>query len=179
MGQGWKGLKGARINRAIVVSPHSNRRQSTRPHICAGCPPPRLRGCGHRHRRLRGAAAHRGCDQGAIGEWRCSSLVQLTSDAAASILHSSPQADQPQPQPSQPQPNPSPSQPQPQPNPTQPHPPQAGKDICLANKETLIAGGPFVLPLAAEYGVKILPADSEHSAIFQVMQGLPEGGLRK
>lgn len=56
---------------------------------------------------------------------------------------------------------------------------QAGKDICLANKETLIAGGPFVLPLAAEYGVKILPADSEHSAIFQVMQGLPEGGLRK
>jgi 1-deoxy-D-xylulose-5-phosphate reductoisomerase len=36
-----------------------------------------------------------------------------------------------------------------------------------------------VLPLAAEYGVKILPADSEHSAIFQVMQGLPEGGLRK
>jgi hypothetical protein len=57
--------------------------------------------------------------------------------------------------------------------------PQAGKDICLANKETLIAGGPTVLPLAAEYGVKILPADSEHSAIFQVMQGLPEGGLRR
>jgi 1-deoxy-D-xylulose-5-phosphate reductoisomerase len=56
---------------------------------------------------------------------------------------------------------------------------KAGKDICLANKETLIAGGPFVLPLANEYGVKILPADSEHSAIFQVMQGLPEGGLRR
>lgn len=56
---------------------------------------------------------------------------------------------------------------------------KAKKDICLANKETLIAGGPFVLPLAAEYGVNILPADSEHSAIFQVMQGLPEGGLRR
>lgn len=55
----------------------------------------------------------------------------------------------------------------------------AGKDICLANKETLIAGGPFVLPLAAQHGVHILPADSEHSAIFQVMQGLPEGGLRR
>ncbi|KAF8060091.1 hypothetical protein HT031_005030 [Scenedesmus sp. PABB004] len=56
---------------------------------------------------------------------------------------------------------------------------KAGKDICLANKETLIAGGPFVLPLAAQHGVRILPADSEHSAIFQVMQGLPEGGLRR
>ena len=40
---------------------------------------------------------------------------------------------------------------------------KAGKDICLANKETLIAGGPYVLPLAKEYGVNILPADSEHS----------------
>ncbi|EFJ45264.1 hypothetical protein VOLCADRAFT_82431 [Volvox carteri f. nagariensis] len=56
---------------------------------------------------------------------------------------------------------------------------KAKKDICLANKETLIAGGPFILPLAQEYGAKILPADSEHSAIFQVMQGLPEGGLRR
>ncbi len=49
-------------------------------------------------------------------------------------------------------------------------PPHAGKDICLANKETLIAGGPFVLPLAKEHGVHILPADSEHSAIFQCLQ---------
>eukprot|EP01023_Acetabularia_acetabulum_P058770 TRINITY_DN698_c0_g1_i2.p1 TRINITY_DN698_c0_g1~~TRINITY_DN698_c0_g1_i2.p1 ORF type:complete len:491 (-),score=91.47 TRINITY_DN698_c0_g1_i2:528-1874(-) len=56
---------------------------------------------------------------------------------------------------------------------------EAGKDICLANKETLIAGGPYVLPLAAKYGVHILPADSEHSAIFQCIQGLPEGGLRR
>lgn len=54
-----------------------------------------------------------------------------------------------------------------------------GKDICLANKETLIAGGPAVLPLAAEHDVKILPADSEHSAIFQSIQGLPENGLRR
>eukprot|EP00798_Chlamydomonas_sp_ICE-L_P022121 gene22121-29181_t len=56
---------------------------------------------------------------------------------------------------------------------------KARKDICLANKETLIAGGPFILPLAREYGVNLLPADSEHSAIFQVLQGIPEGGLRK
>lgn len=56
---------------------------------------------------------------------------------------------------------------------------EAGKDIALANKETLIAGGPFVLPLAEKHKVKILPADSEHSAIFQCIQGLPEGGLRR
>lgn len=47
---------------------------------------------------------------------------------------------------------------------------EAGKDIALANKETLIAGGPFVLPLAHKHNVKILPADSEHSAIFQVYE---------
>ncbi|BBN18277.1 1-deoxy-D-xylulose-5-phosphate reductoisomerase [Marchantia polymorpha subsp. ruderalis] len=56
---------------------------------------------------------------------------------------------------------------------------EAGKDIALANKETLIAGGPYVLPLAKKYGCKILPADSEHSAIFQCIQGIPEGGLRR
>ncbi|XP_052875076.1 1-deoxy-D-xylulose 5-phosphate reductoisomerase isoform X2 [Gossypium arboreum] len=56
---------------------------------------------------------------------------------------------------------------------------EAGKDIALANKETLIAGGPFVLPLAHKHKVKILPADSEHSAIFQCIQGLPEGALRR
>uniref|UniRef100_A0A1J3HJ23 1-deoxy-D-xylulose-5-phosphate reductoisomerase n=1 Tax=Noccaea caerulescens TaxID=107243 RepID=A0A1J3HJ23_NOCCA len=56
---------------------------------------------------------------------------------------------------------------------------EAGKDIALANKETLIAGGPFVLPLANKHNVKILPADSEHSAIFQCIQGLPEGALRR
>ncbi|MBD1851199.1 1-deoxy-D-xylulose-5-phosphate reductoisomerase [Leptolyngbya sp. FACHB-711] len=56
---------------------------------------------------------------------------------------------------------------------------QAGKDIALANKETLIAGGPVVLPLVEKHGVKLLPADSEHSAIFQCLQGIPVGGLRK
>lgn len=55
----------------------------------------------------------------------------------------------------------------------------AGKDIALANKETLIAGGPVVLPLVKQHGVKLLPADSEHSAIFQCLQGVPEGGLRR
>lgn len=56
---------------------------------------------------------------------------------------------------------------------------QAGKDIALANKETLIAGGPVVLPLIQQHGVKLLPADSEHSAIFQCLQGVPAGGLRR
>ncbi len=55
----------------------------------------------------------------------------------------------------------------------------AGKDIALANKETLIAGGPVVLPLVEKHGVKLLPADSEHSAIFQCLQGVPNGGLRR
>ncbi|MBD2247706.1 1-deoxy-D-xylulose-5-phosphate reductoisomerase [Nostoc sp. FACHB-888] len=56
---------------------------------------------------------------------------------------------------------------------------EAGKDIALANKETLIAGAPVVLPLVEKHGVKLLPADSEHSAIFQCLQGVPKGGLRK
>jgi len=56
---------------------------------------------------------------------------------------------------------------------------EAGKDICLANKETLIAAGPYIVPLLKKHGVNLLPADSEHSALFQCMQGLPEGGLRR
>lgn len=56
---------------------------------------------------------------------------------------------------------------------------EAGKDIALANKETLIAGGPVVLPLVEQHNVKLLPADSEHSAIFQCLQGVPAGGLRR
>jgi len=56
---------------------------------------------------------------------------------------------------------------------------KAGKDIALANKETLISGGPVILPLLKETGVHMIPADSEHSAIFQCMQGLPPNGLRK
>jgi 1-deoxy-D-xylulose-5-phosphate reductoisomerase len=56
---------------------------------------------------------------------------------------------------------------------------EAGKDIALANKETLIAGGPVVLPLVQKHEVKLLPADSEHSAIFQCLQGVPQNGLRR
>ncbi|MBE9190821.1 1-deoxy-D-xylulose-5-phosphate reductoisomerase [Gloeocapsopsis crepidinum LEGE 06123] len=56
---------------------------------------------------------------------------------------------------------------------------EAGKNIALANKETLIAGAPVVLPLIEKYNVKLLPADSEHSAIFQCLQGVPNGGLRR
>lgn len=56
---------------------------------------------------------------------------------------------------------------------------KAGKDIALANKETLISGGPVILPLLKEFGVKMTPADSEHSAIFQSLQGVPPGGLRR
>lgn len=47
---------------------------------------------------------------------------------------------------------------------------EAGNDIALANKETLVAGGKRVMDYAAEHGVKILPVDSEHSAIFQCLQ---------
>jgi 1-deoxy-D-xylulose-5-phosphate reductoisomerase len=56
---------------------------------------------------------------------------------------------------------------------------EAGKNIALANKETLIAGGTVILPLVEKHGVKLLPADSEHSAIFQCLQGVPERGLRR
>lgn len=48
---------------------------------------------------------------------------------------------------------------------------QKKKDIALANKETLVTAGHIIMPMAAEYGVSILPVDSEHSAIFQSMQG--------
>ena len=50
---------------------------------------------------------------------------------------------------------------------------KAKKTIALANKETLVAGGHLVTNLAKENGVSILPVDSEHSAIFQAMQGAP------
>lgn len=49
----------------------------------------------------------------------------------------------------------------------------AGKDVALANKETLVAGGAFVMDAVAEAGVQLLPVDSEHSAIFQCLQGCP------
>ena len=53
----------------------------------------------------------------------------------------------------------------------------AGKDIALANKETLVTAGHLIMPLAKERGVRILPVDSEHSAIFQSMNGEPRGAL--
>ena len=49
---------------------------------------------------------------------------------------------------------------------------RAGKDVAIANKETLIAAGPVVLPALKLSGSKLLPADSEHSAIFQCLQGI-------
>jgi len=50
---------------------------------------------------------------------------------------------------------------------------EAGKDLALANKETLIAAGPVVIPALKKSGSRLLPADSEHSAIFQCLQGTP------
>ncbi len=48
---------------------------------------------------------------------------------------------------------------------------RAGKDIALANKETLVTAGHLIMPLAKEHGVSILPVDSEHSAVFQCLHG--------
>lgn len=56
---------------------------------------------------------------------------------------------------------------------------QAKKNLALANKETLVAGGHLVTNTAKAYGVDILPVDSEHSAIFQCLQGSPEKGAVK
>ena len=55
----------------------------------------------------------------------------------------------------------------------------AGKDVALANKETLVAGGALVMKAAKENGVHILPVDSEHSAIFQCLQGCPDKKMLK
>lgn len=56
---------------------------------------------------------------------------------------------------------------------------KAGKDIALANKETLVTAGHIIMPLAKEKNVSILPVDSEHSAIFQSLQGGQRGALHK
>lgn len=56
---------------------------------------------------------------------------------------------------------------------------QAGKDIALANKETLVAGGELVMDVAAKAGVKLLPVDSEHSAIFQCLEGNKNRPVKK
>ena len=53
---------------------------------------------------------------------------------------------------------------------------RAGKTVALANKETLVAGGAMVMEEARSRGVAMLPVDSEHSAIFQCLQGCPEKG---
>ena len=52
---------------------------------------------------------------------------------------------------------------------------RAGHDVALANKETLVAGGELVMRTAREHGAKLLPVDSEHSAIFQCLQGTAQG----
>lgn len=56
---------------------------------------------------------------------------------------------------------------------------KAGKDIALANKETLVTAGHIIMPLAKEKKVSILPVDSEHSAIFQSLQGNEHGAIHK
>ncbi|MCF0133721.1 MAG: 1-deoxy-D-xylulose-5-phosphate reductoisomerase [Blautia sp.] len=56
---------------------------------------------------------------------------------------------------------------------------RTGKDIALANKETLVTAGHLIMPLAKEHGVKILPVDSEHSAIFQALHGEEHGQVKK
>lgn len=56
---------------------------------------------------------------------------------------------------------------------------EAGKDIALANKETLVTAGHIIMPLAKEKNVAILPVDSEHSAIFQSLQGSHRSELHK
>lgn len=56
---------------------------------------------------------------------------------------------------------------------------EAGKDIALANKETLVTAGHIIMPLAKEKGVKILPVDSEHSAIFQSLNGEDKNAVHK
>lgn len=56
---------------------------------------------------------------------------------------------------------------------------KAGKDIALANKETLVTAGHIIMPLVNEYGVRLLPVDSEHSAIFQSLNGEPKNRISK
>lgn len=56
---------------------------------------------------------------------------------------------------------------------------KAGKNVALANKETLVTAGHIIMPLAKKYGVSILPVDSEHSAIFQSLQGNDHGAIKK
>ncbi len=56
---------------------------------------------------------------------------------------------------------------------------ECGKDIALANKETLVTAGHIIMPLAKKHNVSILPVDSEHSAIFQVLEAIEDNDLSK
>lgn len=56
---------------------------------------------------------------------------------------------------------------------------RSGKDIALANKETLVTAGHLIMPMAEKYGVKILPVDSEHSAVFQALNGEERKEIQK
>lgn len=56
---------------------------------------------------------------------------------------------------------------------------KAGKDIALANKETLVTAGEIIMPMAEQYGVNIIPVDSEHSAIYQCIQGNEPESVRR
>lgn len=56
---------------------------------------------------------------------------------------------------------------------------KSGKDIAFANKETLVTAGHIIMPLVEKHGVKLLPVDSEHAAIFQCLQGEEHGSLHK
>lgn len=56
---------------------------------------------------------------------------------------------------------------------------RAGKDVALANKEVLVAAGPAVMALVRERGVSLIPVDSEHSAIFQCLEGNERAGVRR
>jgi len=56
---------------------------------------------------------------------------------------------------------------------------QAGKTIALANKEVLVAGGAYIMPLARKHGVQLIPVDSEHSAVFQCLNGESTESIRR
>ena len=54
---------------------------------------------------------------------------------------------------------------------------KAGKDVVLANKESLVMGGNIITDAAKKYGAKIIPADSEHNAVFQCINGQPHRAI--
>ena len=56
---------------------------------------------------------------------------------------------------------------------------EAGKDLALASKEILVLAGPFIMAAARRKGIKLLPVDSEHNAVFQCLEGHPQAGVRR